>query len=126
VVSWTPSQPINGLQTLNCVKSCDSASVWANLGWSSWFDRYYLSLGNKLSREPEWKEIISKELPAWLRQWPDIMQPSCHLTGKEITEGDRTQFRSVLCHMWDVDETEANEFGKESTLVMVFSALTKT
>jgi hypothetical protein len=28
--------------------------------------------------------------------------------------------------VWDVDETEANEFGAEATLVMVFSALTKT
>jgi hypothetical protein len=32
----------------------------------------------------------------------------------------------VLCHVWDVDETEANEFGVEATLVMVFSALAKT
>ncbi|KAJ7900617.1 hypothetical protein B0H14DRAFT_2556079 [Mycena olivaceomarginata] len=85
-------------------------SVWANLGLSSWCSRDYLSLGHTLSGETEWKEIIAGDLPGWLGQWPDIMLPYLHFTGKQITERDRTQFRAVL----------------SPTLVMVFSALTKT
>ncbi|KAJ7330877.1 hypothetical protein DFH08DRAFT_814968 [Mycena albidolilacea] len=54
------------------------------------------------------------------------MQPSCHLGSKEITEGDHTQFRAVLSCVWDVDEMEANDFGEESTHVIVFSASIKT
>ncbi|KAJ7330882.1 hypothetical protein DFH08DRAFT_814972 [Mycena albidolilacea] len=101
-------------------------SVWANLGWWSSSNQFYLSLGHKLSGETKWKNIIAADLPGWLGQWPNIMLPSRHLSGKEITEGDRTQFRAVLSRVWDVDETEANEFGAEATLVMVFSALIKT
>ncbi|KAJ7808522.1 hypothetical protein B0H14DRAFT_3761693 [Mycena olivaceomarginata] len=100
-------------------------SVWANLGLSSWCSRDYLSLGHTLSGATEWKEIIAGDLPGWLGQWPNIMQPSRKLNGKEITERDCTQFRNVLALIWEADETEANEFGVEATLVMVFSTLAK-
>jgi hypothetical protein len=82
--------------------------VWSNLGCWSLFNQFYLSLGHKLSGETKWKEIIAGDLPGWLRQWPDIMMPSHHISCKEITEGDCTKFRAVLSRVWDVDETEAD------------------
>ncbi|KAJ7431495.1 hypothetical protein FB451DRAFT_1197925 [Mycena latifolia] len=37
---------------------------------------FYARLGDKLSRELGWKEIISNDLPDWLRQFPTIIETS--------------------------------------------------
>jgi hypothetical protein len=97
-------------------------SIWANLGRVGEFTPSYTNLGDKLSREPEWKNIISNDLPGWLGQWPTIINTDCTW----FTDEHRAQFRSVLSRVWDADESEAEEFGEEATVVMVFSALAKT
>lgn len=89
-------------------------SVWVNLGHLSWLNPFYTILCDKLSREPQWKNVISAELPGWLGHWQEIM---------EVSSDHHAQFLSVLSLVWEADEIEANEFGHEATLAMVFSAL---
>ncbi|KAJ6553185.1 hypothetical protein B0H19DRAFT_1155869 [Mycena capillaripes] len=96
-------------------------SVWVNLGRTGSVNPFYVNLGEKLSREAEWKAIIAADLPGWLTQWPAFME-----SGVGLTDGHREHFRTVLSRVWDADETEAKEFGKELSLVMVFNALAKT
>jgi hypothetical protein len=74
-------------------------------------------LGDKLSRQEGWKEIISYDLPGWLGQYPTIVDTWW------FPDEHRPKFRSVLVRVWGADETEADEFGKEATAVMVFSVL---
>jgi hypothetical protein len=51
-------------------------SIWANLGYGANINPFYVSLGDKLSREPEWQEIVSSDLLGWLEQFPTIIEPS--------------------------------------------------
>jgi hypothetical protein len=95
-------------------------SLWANLSHGAWCNGFYNNLGAKLSTKPEWKNIISQDLPGWLGQWPTIE------TREDFTDKHRVQFRSVLSRVWGTDETEATEFGEEATMVMVFGALADT
>ncbi|KAF7344853.1 hypothetical protein MVEN_01647000 [Mycena venus] len=91
-------------------------AVWANLARGGGNNHFYTNLGEKLSKEPEWKRIISENLPGWLDQWPTILE-------FQFTQERRSKFWSVLSRLWDADETEADEFGDEGTIVMIFSAL---
>ncbi|KAJ7796688.1 hypothetical protein B0H14DRAFT_2619667 [Mycena olivaceomarginata] len=59
------------------------------------------------------KHGLESELPGWLGYWPRI------LTDTNFTDEHRTNFRLVLSRVWEADETEANEFGEEATLVML-------
>ncbi|KAJ6550327.1 hypothetical protein B0H19DRAFT_1265158 [Mycena capillaripes] len=94
-------------------------SVWINLG--GLFHPDYINLGDRLCSMPEWKQIISLDLPGWLANFPRIQG-----TQWESWESTRKEFWSVLSRVWDADEHEANMFGNEKSLVMIFSALEKT
>ncbi|KAF7336219.1 hypothetical protein MVEN_02169700 [Mycena venus] len=94
-------------------------SVWINLG--GLFHPDYINLGDRLCSMPEWKHIISLDLPGWLANFPRIEG-----THWESWESTRKEFWSVLSRVWDADEHEADAFGNEKSLVMIFSALAKT
>ncbi|KAJ7709427.1 hypothetical protein B0H16DRAFT_648657 [Mycena metata] len=94
-------------------------SVWINLG--GLFHPDYINLGDRLCSMSEWKQIISLDLPGWLANFPRIKG-----THWESWESTRKEFWSVLSRVWDADEHEADEFGNEKSLVMIFSALAKT
>ncbi|KAJ7462515.1 hypothetical protein FB451DRAFT_1180808 [Mycena latifolia] len=96
-------------------------SVWASLGYVASITSFYARLGDKLSRELGWKEIISNDLPDWLRQFPTIIETS----HPWFTDERRKKIRSVLSRVWRADETEASEFEEEATVVMVLSVLAK-
>jgi hypothetical protein len=96
-------------------------SIWTSLGYGASINPFYVSLGDKLSREPEWQEIISSDLPSWLGQFSMIMDTRIDW----FTDEHRTKFRSVLSRLWEADEAEADGFGEEATLTMVFSVLAR-
>jgi hypothetical protein len=91
-------------------KALHKRSIWVNLG-KTWHSTTYINLGHKLSREPEWKQIISNDLPGWLDHRPE---------NQLMLE----KFQSVLSLVWDADAAEAAEFGEEATLVMMCGVLT--
>lgn len=86
-------------------------SVWPSLAGQHLPD--YTILGEKLSREAEWRDIISRYPAWWLDQYPWI----------DCTNEQGEKFRSVLSRVWDADDAEAGQFGEEKTLVMVFMVL---
>jgi hypothetical protein len=94
-------------------------SVWINLG--GLFHPDYINLGDRLCSMPQWKQIISLDLPGWLANFPRIEG-----THWESWESTRKEFWSVLSRVWGADEHEADVFGNEKSLVMIFSALAKT
>ncbi|KAJ7135143.1 hypothetical protein C8R46DRAFT_1201622 [Mycena filopes] len=88
-------------------------SIWSSLGQS--MHPQFVTLGNKLSMIPHWQSIISENLPSWLAYYPLLT------TGETVASNE---FCAVLTRIWDVDETEAHQLGKEKPLAMVFMALT--
>jgi hypothetical protein len=103
------------------VQVLQNNSVWVYLGRAGYLNPFYVNIGEKLSREARWKQIISADLPGWVQYWPLIDDRNFPVFGDQ----HRTKFRSVLSRVWDIDEAEANEFGEEATLVLVFGALAK-
>ncbi|KAJ6549795.1 hypothetical protein B0H19DRAFT_1073712 [Mycena capillaripes] len=97
-------------------------SVWARLGFGASLNPVYTNLGERLSRDPEWKTIISSNLPGWLAQYPAITDTEYGW----FTDEHREKFCSVLSRVWDADEVEASGFGKEATPMLVFNLLAKT
>ncbi|KAJ7758401.1 hypothetical protein B0H16DRAFT_1536084, partial [Mycena metata] len=87
-------------------------AVWINLGQS--MHPHFITLGNKLSRIPQWRNIISQNLESWLAQYPLLSTGDANASD---------EFCAVLSHIWDIDESEAHRFGKEKLLAMMFMAL---
>jgi hypothetical protein len=73
----------------------------------------YISWCDQLSSQPQWKNIISQDLPRWITYSPGIFRPDAD-----------AKYRAVLVRIWGV--SEANEFGAEATRVMIFNVLAST
>ncbi|KAJ6517912.1 hypothetical protein C8R47DRAFT_1205015 [Mycena vitilis] len=82
-------------------------SVWIGFGESG--IPGFLSLGERLSSRSQWKPILARNLPSWLRNY-------------DADAG--ATFRCVLSRIWGVNESEAEEYGDAKDLAMVFRLLT--
>ncbi|KAJ7763475.1 hypothetical protein B0H16DRAFT_1527938 [Mycena metata] len=95
-------------------------SVWANLGGFSHV-KEYLALGEKLSGTPEWKQLISQDLPTWLAQLPRLSS-----SGRMNADVYRQMFVNTLQRVWNADQKAAEKFGTGNlkTLAMIYMAFT--
>jgi hypothetical protein len=80
-------------------------SVWLNLGGSYLNTYHYTVLGDKLSNVPEWKHIVSKDLPGWTWQYTSLMTQ--HQEPPISVEEYHTKFRSVLSRVWGAEANAA-------------------
>jgi hypothetical protein len=83
---------------------------------SSFNPRDYIALGNRLSKLPEWRIIISQDLPGWLSHLSLLM---------DTEKAESKTMQAVLSRVWDADPGEGDEVGDEKPLAMAFIALTK-
>ncbi|KAJ7021835.1 hypothetical protein C8F04DRAFT_1273246 [Mycena alexandri] len=90
--------------------------VWAKLAQFS-DAQPYIALGERLSKKPEWKELMWQDLPVWLAQvWR---------LGRLPDDSDYFHmFRDTLQRVWDTNSDEAKHLGgDQTTLAMIFMAL---
>ncbi|KAJ7852123.1 hypothetical protein B0H13DRAFT_2359685 [Mycena leptocephala] len=90
-------------------------SAWSLLGAhtdSSVIPTDYISLGNKISQTPEWRLVVSQELPTWLLTVPTLLEV-------EAEDQTREEFCSVSSRVWDVNQTESDRFTKEDKVLFI-------
>jgi hypothetical protein len=72
----------------------------------------YISLGNKISQTPEWRLVVSQDLPTWLLTVPTLLEV-------EAEDQTREEFCAVSYRVWDVDQTESDRFTKEEKVLFI-------
>ncbi|KAJ7087159.1 hypothetical protein C8R44DRAFT_893318 [Mycena epipterygia] len=98
-------------------------SVWSALGAFNSDGElditvHYIALGDKLSKIPEWKTIISHNLPGWLSHLPRLLE----IQEREIPT---QEFCAVLARIWDVNVVSGEQFRNEMPIAMAFMALAR-
>ncbi|KAJ7749733.1 hypothetical protein B0H16DRAFT_1461129 [Mycena metata] len=77
--------------------------------------RYCITLGAKLSHLPQWKLVISEDLPGCL----DLYDQS------QLFGSDLQSFKLLLFHVWEVDDGAFGGFGDEEVNAIRFTLLVK-
>jgi hypothetical protein len=83
---------------------------------SSFNPRDYVAAGDRLSKLPEWKVIISQDLPGWLSHLSLLL---------DTEKAESKTMQAVLSRIWDADPGVDAGLGDETPLAMAFIALTK-